>query len=325
VKGPADKPLLGGEVVRAANRKADILAAVVAALRDAGRVRSVVADAPAAVRELLDEVARTGRPVEEPLYFSLRTSRPTRPVHWGRVRGLLLPAGQWSQVLAMPAEVGLALRGAGWTAPFDPDPPAVRRVPVEQSVVDREAAAAGGALLRVVTGTLDAAGRDPVAVVRAGGIGVRELRRLTKLLGCEAGELRLALSVALAAGLLVLTSDGAAPSKRYDEWLAADPPDRLAALLAAWWTLPYVPCADLDAAWRPADESAVPLRAAVLGEADREPGATPRDLAALVRWRHPYGLGETRAVSMTRHRKHHPEDRQRRPKIKSAAYPWIRV
>ena len=278
--------------LRPANRKAEILAAVVAALRDADRVRSVVADAPSDVRELLDEVARTGRPVEEPLYFSLRTSRPTRPEHWGRARGLLLPVGQWSQVLAMPAEVGLALRGAGWTAPFDPDPPSVRRVPVEQPVIDRQAAAAGGSLLRVVTGMLDAAGGDPVAVLRAGGIGVRELRRLTKVLGCEQGELRLALSVAHAAGLLVLTGDSAAPSDRYDEWLAADPPERLAALLAAWWTLPYVPCADLDAAWRPADESAGPLRAAVLAEADREPGATHGDLAALVRWRRPYGLGE---------------------------------
>jgi hypothetical protein len=52
-----------------------------------------------------------------------------------------------------------------------------------------------------------------------------------------------------------------------------------------------VPCADLDAAWRPADEEAVPLRAAVLAEAGREPGAIAGDLAALVRWRRPYGLG----------------------------------
>jgi hypothetical protein len=254
-------------------------------------VRSLLAGAPADVRKLMDDVARTGRPVQQPLYFSLRTSRVTRPEHWARLRGLLLPAGPWSDVLAMPAEVGLALRGPGWTAPFDPDPPVVGRVPVEQSAVDREAAAAGGSLLRAVTRLLDAAGRDPVAVLRAGGIGVRELRRLARLLDRESSEVRLALSVAHAAGLLVLAEDGAAPSDRYDEWLAAEPPERLAALLAAWWTLPYVPCADLDAAWRPADEEAVPLRAAVLAEAGRVPGAVAGDLAALVRWRRPYGLG----------------------------------
>lgn len=273
------------------SRKAQVLAVVTGALRDAARVRSVVAGAPADVRELLDDVVRTSRPVDEPLYFSLRTSRVTRPQHWARVRGLLLPAGPWSGVLAMPAEVGLALRGPEWTAPFDPDPPAVDRVPVEQPAVDREAAVAGGSLLRAVTGLLDAAGRGPVAVLRAGGIGVRELRRLARLLGCESGELRLALSVAHAAGLLVLAEDGATPSDRYDEWLAAEPPERLAALIAAWWTLPYVPSADLDAAWHPVDEEAVPLRTAVLTEAGREPGAVAGDLAALVRWRRPYGLG----------------------------------
>jgi len=277
--------------LRPPSRKAEVLAVVAGTLRDADRLRSLLAGAPPDVRELLDEVARTGRPVEEPLYFSLRTSRVSRPQHWARVRGLLLPAGPWSDVLAMPAEVGLALRGPEWTAPFDPDPPVVPRVPVEQPAVDREAAAAGGSLLRAVTGLLETAGRDPVAVLRAGGGGLRELRRLTRLLGCESDEVRLALSVAQAAGLLVLAEDGATPSDRYDEWLAAEPPERLAALLAAWWTLPYVPCADLDAAWRPADEEAVPLRAAVLTEAGREPGAVAGDLAALVRWRRPYGLG----------------------------------
>lgn len=276
---------------RPPSRKAEVLAVVAGALRDADRVRSLVARAPAEVRTLLGDVARTGRPVEQPLYFSVRTSRVTRPEDWARVRGLLLPAAQWSGVLAMPAEVGLALRGPGWTAPFDPDPPAVGRVPVEQPGVDRDAAAAGGSLLRVATGLLDTAGRGPVAVLRGGGVGVRELRRLAKSLGCSAGELRLALSVVHAAGLLVLAEDGAAPSDRYDGWLAGDPPEQHAALLAAWWTLPYVPGADLDAGWRPADEDAVELRVAVLAEAGRETGAVAGDLAALVRWRRPYGLG----------------------------------
>ena len=281
--------------VRPPSRKAEVLAVVAGTLRDADRVRSVLAGAPADVRELLDDVARKGRPVEQLLYFSLRTSRVTRPEHWARARGLLLPAGPWSDVLAMPAEVGLALRGPEWTAPFDPDPPAVGRVQVEQAAVDREAAAAGGSVLRAVTGLLGAAGRDPVAVLRAGGIGVRELRRLARLLGCESGEIRLALSVAYAAGLLVLADDGAAPSDRSDEWLAAEPPERLAALLAAWWTLPYVPSADLDAAWHPADEEAVPLRAAVLAEAG---GSSARLQVIWPRWS--AGVARTGSVRPTR-------------------------
>ena len=277
--------------LRPPSRKAEVLALVAGALRDPDRVRSLLAGAPADARRLLEEVASTGTPVEEPLYFSLRTSRPYRPEHWARVRGLLLPAGQWSDVLAMPAEVGLALRGPEWTAPFDPDLPSVRRAPVEQSAVDREAAVAGGSLLRAVAGLLDAAGREPIAVLRGGGIGVRELRRLVKVLGGQAAEARLALSVAHAAGLLALTEDGAAPSDRYDDWLAAEPPERLAVLVAAWWALSYVPCAEVEGAWRPADSDAGPLRAAVLAEAAQEPGAPAGELAALVRWRSPYGPG----------------------------------
>lgn len=277
--------------IRPPGRKAEILAAVLDALRDADRVRSVVAGAPGPVRGLLAEVASTGRPVEELSYFSFRHSRPTRPAHWALAHGLLLPTAEWRAVLAMPAEVALALRGEGWTAPFDPDPPAVERIPVEPSAVDREATAAGGSLLRIATGLLDTAGRTPVAVLRGGGIGVRELRRLTRTIGCSAAELTLALSVAEAAGLLALSGAGATPSDRYDDWLAGEPPERLATLLSAWWSLPYVPCVEPEAAWRPTDEGAAALRVAVLAEADREPGASPTGLAALVRWRRPYGLG----------------------------------
>src|SRR5829696_2330943 len=280
---------------RPPSRKSDLLGVVAAALRDADRVRSVTAAAPVAVRGLLQEVARTGRPVEEYLYFSIRHSAPTRPAHWALVRGLLLPAGEWSGLLAMPAEVALAVRGPGWTAPFDPDPPALDRIPVDPGAAQSEATAAGGSLLRIATVLLDTASRAPVGALRGGGIGVRELRRLTRTVGCSAEELKLALSVTHGAGMLALSTGGAAPSDRYDEWLAAEPAERLADLLAAWWALPYVPGADPDAAWRPTDENAAPLRAALLTEADREPGtapATAAGLAALVRWRQPYRLGE---------------------------------
>jgi hypothetical protein len=104
-------------------RKAEVLQAVSVALRDGDRVRALVASAPRGVRELLGEVARSGEPVERHLYVSTRYSTPVTPSDWALSRGLLLPAGEWDSWLAMPAEVALALRGDGWTAPFDPVPP----------------------------------------------------------------------------------------------------------------------------------------------------------------------------------------------------------
>jgi hypothetical protein len=275
-------------------RKAEVLQAVSVALRDADRVRATVGAAPRAVRELLAEVARSGEPVERILYFSPRHISPSAPSSWALSHGLLLPAGEWDSWLAMPAEVALALRGEGWTAPFDPVPPDIERVPVEPSLVERDAAAAGAALLRSVTGMLDAVGRRPPALLRTGGVGVRELRRLGKELRLPMPEVSLALALAHHTGLLGLAGDVAAPSSRYDEWLRRPPAQRLADLLAAWWSLPYSPLLS-DGAWLPvADDTTSGLRAAVLTEAAREPGTAPADpavLVALTLWRRPYGLG----------------------------------
>src|SRR5215207_6681404 len=68
--------------VKPPQRKAELTEAVSVALRDAGRIRAVVGAAPPTVRELLHEVATTGRPVEDLLYFSVRHGVPTRPAHW---------------------------------------------------------------------------------------------------------------------------------------------------------------------------------------------------------------------------------------------------
>lgn len=107
-------------------------------------------------------------------------------------------------------------------------------------------------------------------------------------------DLKLALSVVHAAGLLGVAEGGAAPTDRYDDWLAGGPPERLVPLLTAWWTLPYVPTVEPDAAWKPGGDGAGSLRAALLAEAAAQPGTAPADptaLAALVLWRRPFGLG----------------------------------
>lgn len=272
------------------SRKAELTVAVAAVLRDQDRVRSIVAAAPQPARRLLHDIAATGEPVEG---WSAR-STAGGPVRWAYERGLLITIGDWSPVLAMPGEVALAVRGTGWHAPFDPDPPGPPRVPVPPPVADREAAAAAGELLRTATALLEAAGRVPVPLLRGGGVGVRELRRLARSLGCPVPDLKLALSVVHAAGLLGVAEDGVAPTDRYDDWLAGGPPERLVPLLTAWWTLPYVPTVEPAAAWKPGGDGAGSLRSALLAEAAAQPGTAPADptaLAALVLWRRPFGLG----------------------------------
>jgi hypothetical protein len=154
-------------------------------------------------------------------------------------------------------------------------------------------------MLRLVSALLDEAGRTPIAILKAGGVGNRELRRLVKFIGCPDPDVRLGLAVAHRAGLLALTSDEGTPTTGYDGWLRTEPAERLAALLHAWWFLPYAPTEESAAAWAPDDrgDGTAHLRAAVLGEAAALSGADqpvavvdPAQLANLVLWRRPYAF-----------------------------------
>jgi hypothetical protein len=283
--------------LKPAVRRSDLLDQVTAALRDEDLVRSVVRGAPTDARELLDKVAAEGVVVHDDSYY-VRSgyARAQTAVRWAATHGMLVRTSQWDADLEMPAEVALALRGPTCTAPFDPVPPLVTRTDVDAATIADSAAAAGSALVRLMALLLDESGRKPLAMLRSGGVGARELRRVAKVLACAEPELRLALAVAVHAGLLAVADGRAAPTTGYDDWRRHDPADRLAVLLTAWWTLPYAPLA-AEGAVKP-DEHAVgtvPLRAAIVGEAAEPAGsavAEPGALVALTVWRQPYAFGD---------------------------------
>lgn len=291
--------------LKPAARKAALVEQVLAALRDPDLVVRIVRQAPAPTRQLLVETAHTGEPVPEPHhYFLSDSSRSRSPAQWAAERGLLIRPDEWGAELEMPAEVALALRGPDWTAPFDPLPPQPPVAARSPEVVTQDAAAAGAAALRLVSALADEAGRTPITVLKAGGVGTRELRRLAKRTGAAEAEVRLGLAVGHQAGLLAFTEAGLAPTEEYDDWLRHEPAQRLATLLTAWWALPYVPTADTDGAWTPAPRwrGARELRAAVLraaaglagpeptGREDRVAGVEPSALADLVLWSQPYAF-----------------------------------
>jgi hypothetical protein len=151
-------------------------------------------------------------------------------------------------------------------------------------------------MVRLVADLLEAAGRKPLTTLRTGGIGLRELRRLTKVLGCAEPDLRLGLSVAAHAGLLSLRGGQAAPTANYDGWRGREPASQLSTLLTAWWRSPSAPLA-ASGAVTPDEVRAgiVELRAAVIAAA-AEPEATtidnPQALADLVIWRQPLAFGD---------------------------------
>jgi hypothetical protein len=126
---------------------------------------------------------------------------PDRPVQRLLAAGLLRQVD--ADTVILPRLVGQVLRGelAGPVALTEPDP----AVSIT-TVADVDAVAAGAVidLLREVELVLETLGATPVPELRSGGLGVRDVKRLTKVTGIDERRLGLILEVASAAGLIAV-------------------------------------------------------------------------------------------------------------------------
>lgn len=229
--------------------KKDRLAALLEHHSDPERVAALVASAPAATRNLLERRAlhQDAEPDSQAGIIMLGVPRAESGpgVRWALERGLLIE-GRVEQrhgygTVRMPAEVALALRGAGWRAPFEPVPPLVPTASVTSAEVDREAAAASMAFAAHAASVLAVCAASPPALLKSGGLGARELSRIGKAARCDDNAVRLALETAFAAGLLARDGDRIAARDVYDTWAEREPAEQFAALLQAWRTLPLTP------------------------------------------------------------------------------------
>lgn len=166
----------------------------------------------------------------------------------------LLAAGLLRQIddetVILPRQVGQVLRGEnpGPVQLVAPDP-AVSTT----TLADVDAAAAGAVLdlLRELEVVLDTLGAAPVAELRSGGLGVRELRRLAKATRVDEARLGLILELAAAAGLIASglpdpPPDGNegpywAPTVAADRFAEASAADRWHRLANTWLELPRRP------------------------------------------------------------------------------------
>jgi hypothetical protein len=167
--------------------------------------------------------------------FALPVGAAT-PVRWAADRGLL-----WYQdwdLAEMPREVALAPRGRDYHAPFNPRPPVVAAVAVDLAAVDQTAAVAAGHLLDRAGALLDLAAKTPLATIRSGGVGQREIKRVAKLLRCTEDEIRVLLEVAFGVGLIGEFENAVRATPAGARWMEGDPAQRYAALARAWWTSP---------------------------------------------------------------------------------------
>ena len=280
--------------------KAEKVEALIALLADADRVREQAASAPVPVAAGLRRLAWSGSDEEEDLLDRRDVGAARQRLEterWAIVHGLLA-GSSWGWTAPMPAEVALALRGADYRAPFTPRPPTVRTRAVAPAVVESAAAAATTAFLAHALAMLDRLARTPVPLLAAGGVGVRELGRLTKALAVDETECRLVLALTAACSLLMPSAAGLGVSDRFDEWRRLEPAQQAADLLTAWWEFPAAATRSRDADGKnlPAFLGEVPCagcqaaRAVLLLTAAGLPAgqaANLADLTAAARWHRP--------------------------------------
>ena len=218
-------------------RKHDLVAAIADFYRDGDAVRALYAAAPSAQRERLAEAAWRGPALDYGGSF-FYTGRPDPAIAWLLTHGLVI--ADWQQIV-VPREVALAIRGDDWHPTLTPRPDVETTVGVSIDVVDEDAAAAAALATEHMTLVVDACEVTPPTLLKTGGVGVRDLRRIAKATALPEPAVRLWLTLALDVGLIDVEDDGLVPTPGYDAWLAEPPSQRLAMLVDAWWDLRTVP------------------------------------------------------------------------------------
>ncbi|MFG3202820.1 helicase-associated domain-containing protein [Streptomyces sp. NPDC048192] len=205
------------------------VAALTALFSDRKKMAKLLADAPEPAVEVLSRL------VWGPPYGQV-TPEPAAHLRWLLDRGLLLPTAPGTVVL--PREVALHLRqGRAHRAP-EPLPPAVEPAATHSpQVVDATAAGQAYTALATVEELLKDWDEGGPAVLRAGGLSVRDLKRTAVALDVSEPVAAFWVELAYAAGLIA--SDGEADERyaatpAYDEWLERPAAERWARLAEAW-------------------------------------------------------------------------------------------
>ncbi|MFI2753182.1 helicase-associated domain-containing protein [Cellulomonas sp. P22] len=269
-----------------------------------------LADAPAAARSVLD--ALTWGP---PVGVGPAPGTPAAAaVDWLLEHRLLAPGD--ARHVVLPREVALALReGRTHRSPAAAPVAATTGVPHAPALVAAESAAAAERMVRLVALLVRTWEQNPAPVLRSGGLGVRELRRIAATLEVEEQEAALVVEIAAAAGFVAEDGEESpsfAPTLAVDEWLNSDLPTRWATLARTWASMVRTPWMvggrderggvraaldpELSRPWAPR------VRRAVLSVlADQPPGTVLRTEAVLeqLRWRTPRSVPPEAAVAAT--------------------------
>ncbi|MGR6316845.1 helicase-associated domain-containing protein [Micromonospora soli] len=310
---------------------AELDARTAALCADPAKLRRTLLAAPPSARAILDRLA-AGPPVgtvppgalEAPATGAedvlppdlVNGGAPTgSPIRWLVEHRLLvrMSAVKGGGTVELPREVGLLLRrDAGPLGPLRTSPPVVASPAREAKAVDSAGAGQTMEVVRQTEALLESLAAEPAPVLRSGGVGVRDLRRLARGLGLDDATTALLFEVAYAAGLvgeLELTGAVTAryggdqqilPTGGYEVWRAASLAQRWEQLARAWLTMTRqaglvgqrddrdrpisVLSAEAERAGAPAARRSV---LAVLADLPPATAPTPDEVLELLDWRAP--------------------------------------
>ncbi|HEV7627812.1 MAG TPA: helicase C-terminal domain-containing protein, partial [Streptomyces sp.] len=272
------------------------LASLITLFTDRARMDSLLGEAPPEALVMLGKL-RWGPP-----YGSVQADIPSAPVTWLLDRALLVRSS--ARTVVLPREVALYLRAGRAHRDVEPlAPPLTARREYPQETVDATAAGQVLSALGTLEDLLADWELDPPPVLRAGGLGVRDLKRTATVLDVPEETAAFWVELAYAAGLLA--PDGEpderyAPTPAYDDWLRRPAPERWAHVIVRWLTGTRVAAlvGTRDAKGRGLAALGQGLDRGLTAEVRRhtlallttlQPGAAPshESVLARLRWEHP--------------------------------------
>jgi hypothetical protein len=162
------------------------------------------------------------------------------PVRWLLDRCLLAPLDALH--VELPRSVGIALRGQVIFPEFALAPPIDTGRSTRRTLRDNAAFGAIAETLRLMTALLGSAAGHPIATLRSGGVGVRELRRVREALGSTDGDAAWLLELAAAVGLLTLDPDDSRwKTSRLELWEGLDRDAQWLLLVEGWLVIDRAP------------------------------------------------------------------------------------
>ena len=172
---------------------------------------------------------------------SLTTEGPdVGPVDWLLARGLLVPLD--AAHVELPHSVGVSLRGGAVINDFTLTPPTPELGTTTAGLRRNAALSAIADTLRFVGEMLHAVREQPLATLRSGGVGVREMRRLAEQLRIDQAHVGLLLELCGLAGLIRLDVDSSAwVQPQQLEWLMLPRQEQWLWLVNAWLASERVP------------------------------------------------------------------------------------